>query len=211
MSFSVPIEFRSNMVVISNYCFKPFLLLCFLIALPLPTCSQPKSGTAATPTQQRDGQHDFDFEFGAWKIQLKRLVKPLTSSTSWLEYSGTSVVRKVWDGKANLGELEVSGATGRIEGLSLRTYNPQSHQWHIGWVNSADGTMGPAMIGAFKNGRGEFFNQESFNGRAIFVRFIFSDITANTFHFEQAFSDDGGKTWEVNWVANFTRVKDSGR
>jgi hypothetical protein len=105
----------------------------------------------------------------------------------------------------------VSGATGRIEGLSLRTYNPQSHQWHIGWVNSADGTMGPAMIGAFKNGRGEFFNQESFNGRAIFVRFIFSDITANAFHFEQAFSDDGGKTWEVNWVANFTRVKDSGR
>ena len=193
-------------MVILNYCFKPFLLLCFLIALP--TLSQPKSGTTATPTQQRDGQHDFDFEFGAWKIQLKRLVKPLTGSTSWLEYSGTSVVRKVWDGGANLGELEVSGATGRIEGLSLRTYNPQSHQWHIGWVNSADGTLGPAMIGAFKNGRGEFFNQETFNGRAIFVRFIFSDITANSFHFEQAFSDDGGKTWEVNWVANFTKVKD---
>ena len=160
-----------------------------------------------TPTQQRDGQHDFDFEFGAWKIQLKRLVKPLTGSTSWLEYSGTSVVRKVWDGKANLGELEVSGATGRIEGLSLRTYNPQSHQWLIGWVNSTDGTMGPAMIGGFKNGRGEFFNQESFNGRAIFVRFVFSNITANAFHFEQAFSDDGGKTWEANWIANFIKVK----
>lgn len=195
-------------MVILNCHFKPLLLLCFLIALPLPTWAQPKSDIRATPTQQRDGQHDFDFEFGAWKIQLKRLVKPLTGSTNWLEYSGTSVVRKVWDGKANLGELEVSGATGRIQGLSLRTYNPQSNQWHIGWVNSADGTMGPAMIGGFKNGRGEFFNQESFNGRAIFVRFIFSDITANTFHFEQAFSDDGGKTWEANWIANFAKVKD---
>jgi hypothetical protein len=184
------------------------VLLLFFLLIPHSVLPQSNTRTAATPTQQRDGQHDFDFEFGAWKIQLKRLVKPLTGSTSWLEYSGTSVVRKVWDGKANLGELEVSGATGRVEGLSLRTYNPQSHQWHIGWVNSADGTMGPAMIGAFKNGRGEFFNQESFNGRAIFVRFIFSDITANTFHFEQAFSDDGGKTWEVNWVANFTKVKD---
>jgi hypothetical protein len=195
-------------VVILNCHFKPLLLLCFLIALRLPTWAQPKSDIRTTPTQQRDGQHDFDFEFGAWKIQLKRLVKPLTGSTNWLEYSGTSVVRKVWDGKANLGELEVSGATGRIQGLSLRTYNPQSNQWHIGWVNSADGTMGPAMIGGFKNGRGEFFNQESFNGRAIFVRFIFSDITANTFHFEQAFSDDGGKTWEANWIANFAKVKD---
>ena len=183
------------------------VLFLFFLLIPHSVLPQSNTRTAATPMQQRDGQHDFDFEFGAWKIQLKRLVKPLTGSTSWLEYSGTSVVRKVWDGKANLGELEVGGATGRIEGLSLRTYNPQSHQWHIGWVNSADGTMGPAMIGAFKNGRGEFFNQESFNGRAIFVRFIFSDITANSFHFEQAFSDDGGKTWEANWVANFTKVK----
>ncbi len=183
------------------------VLFLFFLLIPHSVLPQSNTRTAATP-MQRDGQHDFDFEFGAWKIQLKRLVKPLTGSTSWLEYSGTSVVRKVWDGKANLGELEVSGATGRIQGLSLRTYNPQSHQWHIGWVNSADGTMGPAMIGAFKNGCGEFFNQESFNGRAVFVRFIFSDITANTFHFEQAFSDDGGKTWEVNWVANFTKVKD---
>lgn len=183
------------------------LFLCVLLLIPQSALPQFHP-TLATPTQQRDGQHDFDFEFGAWKIQLKRLVKPLTGSTSWLEYSGTSVVRKVWDGKANLGELEVSGATGRIQGLSLRTYNPQSNQWHIGWVNGADGTMGPAMIGGFKNGRGEFFNQESFNGRAIFVRFIFSDITANTFHFEQAFSDDGGKTWEANWIANFTKVKD---
>jgi hypothetical protein len=185
--------------------------LCGLsIVLFLPhAAARTNSGTTRASEQQRDGQHDFDFEFGAWKIHLSRRLKPLTGSTNWVEYDGTSVVRRVWNGRANLGELEVSGPAGRIEGLSLRTYNPQSHQWNISWVNSAEGTVGLPMIGEFKNGRGEFFNQEPLNGRAIFVRFIFSDITTNSFRLEQAFSDDGGKTWEANWVAIFSRTRDS--
>ena len=184
------------------------LLLCslLLLLLPLPLLAQSEVGPKAS-VQQQGGQRDFDFEFGEWKIDLKRRLRPLTGSTTWVEYSGTSVVRRVWNGAANLGELAVSGSAGRIEGLSLRTFNPQSQQWNISWCNRADGTVGPAMIGGFKNGRGEFYNQESFNGRAIFVRFIFSDITANTFQFEQAFSTDGGKTWEANWIATFSRVK----
>jgi hypothetical protein len=175
--------------------------------LPLPAFAQADASAAKPSAQQPDGQHDFDFEFGDWKAHISRRLKPLTGSTTWVEYDGTSVVRKVWNGRANLGELEVSGPQGQIQGLSLRTYNPQSRQWHIGWVNSADGTMGPPMIGGFKNGRGEFYNQEPFNGRAIFVRFIFSHITANSFQIEQAFSADGGKTWEANWIAKFSRVK----
>lgn len=176
-----------------------------LQAAPLLAQAEPAATKASV---QRDGQQDFDFEFGAWKAHISRRLKPLTGSTTWVEYTGTSVVRKIWNGRANLGELEVSGPSGQIQGLSLRTYNPQSHQWHIGWVNSADGTMGPPMIGGFKNGRGEFFNQEPFNGRAIFVRFIFSEIDTNSFRIEQAFSDDGGKTWETNWIAKFSRVKE---
>jgi hypothetical protein len=176
-----------------------------LCLVPLPAFAQSDSGATPRGEQQRDGQRDFDFEFGAWKAHISRLQKPLTGSTTWVEYDGTSVVRKVWNGRANLGELEVKGPAGRIEGLSLRTYNPQSHQWHINWSNSVDGAVGPPMIGGFKNGRGEFYNQESFNGRAIFVRFIFSEITANSFRIEQAFSDDGGKTWEPNWIAKFAR------
>jgi hypothetical protein len=127
-----------------------------------------------------------------------------------VEYDGSSVVRRVWDGKANLGELDVSGPAGRIQGLSLRTYNPESGQWHITWCNSKQGTLGPPMIGGFKDGRGEFYNQETLDGRAIFVRFIFSDITAKTFKLEQAFSADGGKTWEPNWIATFTKVSEPG-
>ena len=154
----------------------------------------------------KDGQHDFDFEIGTWKTRLKRLVKPLTGSTIWVEYEGTTVVTKVWNGKANLVELDVSGPAGRIEALSLRLYNPESKQWSLNFSNSTGGVMSVPTIGEFKNGRGEFYDQETLNGRAILVRFVISDITPNSCHFEQAFSDDGGKTWEVNWIATDTRV-----
>ena len=155
---------------------------------------------------QRDGQHDFDFEIGSWKARVSRLDHPLTGSSTWLDYEGTSVVRKAWDGRANLGELEVDGAAGHIEGLTLRLYNPQARQWNITWANSRDGTLDRAtMFGGFKDGLGEFFGQDSLNGRAIYVRFVFSNITPTSFRFEQAFSADGGRTWEVNWKAAFSR------
>jgi hypothetical protein len=174
---------------------------------PAPAHAQCDLAAASAVAQAvtRDGQHDFDFEIGTWKARLSRLEKPLASSTTWLEYEGTSVVRPVWKGRANLGELAVRGTTGEIEGLTLRVYNPQTRQWHISWANARDGMLGDPMSGEFKNGRGEFFGEELFNGRAILVRFVFSEITPSSFQFEQAFSDDWGKTWEVNWKASFTR------
>jgi hypothetical protein len=132
-------------------------------------------------------------------------VDPLTGSSTWVEYTGTSVVRKVWDGRANLGELQVDGPAGPIVGLSLRLYDPETREWKISWANSRDGALGPPMVGGFRDGIGEFYNQETFNGRAVYVRFIFSDITTNSFRLEQAFSADGGKTWEANWIARFER------
>jgi len=157
---------------------------------------------------ERDGQHDFDFEIGAWKTHLRRLVHPLTGSTTWIEYEGTSVVRKVWNGRANLVELEADGPGGHFEGLNLRLYNPESHQWSLSFAGGSGGALSPPTIGEFKNGRGEFFDQETLNGRAILVRLVISDITPESCRFEQAFSEDGGKTWEVNWIATDTRVKD---
>ena len=158
------------------------------------------------PAAQPDGQHDFDFEIGSWKARLSRLDRPLTGSTRWLEYEGTSVVRAVWDGRANLGELAVQGPAGRIEGLTLRLYNPRARQWNITWSNAAEGVLDRAtMFGGFTGGRGEFFGQDSLDSRAIFVRFVFSDVTSASFRFEQAFSADGGTTWQVNWKAAFTR------
>ena len=165
---------------------------------------------AQTPKapEQPYGQHDFDFEIGLWKTQLRRLVRPLTGSTTWVEYEGTSRVSKVLDGRANLVELNVSGSAGRIEGLSLRLYNPESRQWSLNFANINAGVLTPPTIGEFKDGRGEFYNQDTLNGRSILVRFIISDITPNSCRFEQSFSSDGGKTWEVNWIAVDTRIKE---
>ncbi len=172
---------------------------------PAPDTSKAKLQETAT---QRDGQHDFDFEIGTWKTHISRLLHPLTGSTSWVEYEGITVVRKVWNGRANLVELVADGPAGHFEGLSLRLYNPQSHQWSLNFSGSTSGRMSIPTIGDFKNGRGEFFDQETLNDRAIFVRFVILDVTPNSCRFEQAFSDDGGKTWEVNWIATDTRVKD---
>jgi len=157
---------------------------------------------------ERDGQHDFDFEIGSWNIHLSRLKDRLAGSTTWVDFDGTSVTRKVWNGRANLEEFQADSSQGHIEGLTLRLYNPQSHQWSIYWANGKDGILGQPMIGEFKNGRGEFFDQEPWKGRVVYVRFIWSDTTTKSPHFEQAFSDDGGKTWEVNWITNQTRVND---
>ena len=164
--------------------------------------------SVALPTPAPDGAHDFDFEIGTWKTELRRLRHPLSGDTVWVRYEGTSVIRRVWNGKANLVELDVTGPAGHIEGLSLRLYNPQARQWSLNFANSASGTMSVPTVGEFKNGRGEFYDQEAFNGRMILIRNVFSDITPNSYRFEQSFSDDGGHTWEANWIAIDTRIKE---
>jgi hypothetical protein len=167
------------------------------------------AASAPLEAEQRDGQHDFDFNFGTWKTHVSRLVHPLAGSTTWTEYDGVSVVRKVWDGKASLFELQVQGPAGHIEGVGLRLYNPESHQWNLNWTNSSIGVLDGAMIGEFEGGRGVFYGPDTFDGRRILVRNGFYDIEPDSSRFEQAFSTDGGKTWETNWVMTFTRSKDA--
>jgi hypothetical protein len=174
---------------------------------PLATSPLGAQANAQQTAAHRDGQADFDFEIGSWKTHLRRLLRPLTGSTTWAEYDGTTTVRQVWSGKANLVELDVTGPTGRIEALSVRLYNPQSRQWSLNFANSAGGTMAVPTIGEFKNGRGEFYDQETLNGRAILVRFLILPISTDSIRFEQSFSDDGGRTWELNWIAVDTRIK----
>src|SRR5215218_1111087 len=177
---------------------KAFKSLSLILIFAIPMLAQ---------TAQRDGQHDFDFEIGTWKTHLRRLQRPLSGSTTWVEYEGTTLVTKVLDGRANLVELKVNGPAGRIEGLSLRLYNPQSRQWSLNFANISDGQLTTPSIGEFKNGRGEFYNQDTYNGRAIFVRFVITKIADDQYRFEQSFSSDGGQTWELNWIAVDTRVK----
>jgi hypothetical protein len=168
--------------------------------------STPPRSSMETSASSAGGEHDFDFEIGTWKTHLRRLLKPLTGSTSWVEYDGTTVVRKVWDGAANLVELKVDGPAGHFEGLSLRLYNPTSKQWSLNFANRAGGGLSVPTIGEFRDRRGEFYDQEEVNGRAVLVRFVIIAVDTDTCRFEQAYSADGGKTWEVNWTAVDTRV-----
>jgi hypothetical protein len=162
---------------------------------------------AAPPPEaaMRDGQHDFDFNVGAWKTQIKRLVHPLSGSTEYIELNGTVTVRKVWDGRAQLEEIETDGPNGHWEGMTMFLYNPQSHQWNQTFANSKTGVLNRPLVGTFKDGRGELFSQDSLNDRSILVRGVWSDITPNSHRFEEAYSDDGGKTWEPVFIAMLTR------
>lgn len=154
-----------------------------------------------------DGQHDFDFHFGTFTTHISRLVHPLTGSTTWVQLVGTVRTRPIWDGAGNMEELEAGNADTHFKGMTLFLYNPDSHQWSQTFAASGDGVLSHSMFGSFKDGRGEFYDQEDFNGRMILVRFVWSDITPNSHHVEQAFSDDGGKTWEPNFIATLERVK----
>ncbi len=164
----------------------------------------------APADQERDGQHDFDGLIGSWKFHLKKLNNPLTGSNTWVEFEGTGVCFKIWDGRAQMDTVELDSPGVHIEGLTVRLYDPKSHQWRLYWANSRIGIMDPPQVGQFKNGRGEFYAQDTINGKTILIRFAWTNLNTDTPHFEQSFSDDGGKTWEVNWITDQTRVPDAG-
>jgi hypothetical protein len=187
--------------------FRSRLLPLILVVFPvLPAFAAAPQGRPPSVIAQRDGSHDFDWDVGAWKTHQRRRLHPLTGSDEWVDYHGTDVVRKLWQG-ANTGMIEADGPAGHLEIFTIRLYDPRSHQWSIDFTNPATGTLSKPVTGEFSAGRGEFYDQESYDGRQIFVRFSVSDITADSCRFEQAFSADGGKTWEVNFIVTETRVK----
>lgn len=181
-------------------------LLFFLAVLAAPLSAQTTSNPANLP--QRDGSHDFDFLIGNWKAHVRRLPDRLNNSNTWVEYDGISNHKKLLDSNANFEEFDVTSTDKklRIKAQTLRLYNPTSHQWSIYLVDLDNGTLSlPPMVGQFTGNRGEFFDQEDFKGRAIFVRYVWLNISPNSSRMEQSFSPDGGKTWEVNWICELSR------
>jgi len=182
------------------------LALALLLVLA-PLASVATDPGAETHAGAHDGSHDFDFDFGTWKTHSSRLLHPLTGSQDWVQMDGVTVVTKVWNGRANLAEYRAAGPAGVVELLALRVYNPNSHQWSINFATPNVGTLGAVPgVGEFRDGRVDFYDQEAINGRAVLVRFSIWDVTAEEARSEQAFSGDGGKTWEVNWITQYTRV-----
>ena len=155
--------------------------------------------------REHDGRTDFDFIIGRWKVHNRSLRERLKGSNDWQEFEGTSVARKVLGGIGNIDEITFDRETGPIEGMALRLFDPKSQEWSIYWSSSVTGVLDTPMIGKFENGRGEFFAQEVHGNQHVYSRFIWSGITENSCRWEQAFSPDGGKTWETNWIMEFTR------
>ena len=186
------------------------LVLLSLIVIGAMLAVQSLAQTASNPANlpQRDGSHDFDFLIGDWKAHVRRLPDRLNNSTTWVEYDGISNHRKLLDSNANFEEFEVTSTDKKlhIKGQTLRLYNPTSHQWSIYLLDLDNGTLSlPPVIGHFNGNRGEFFDQEDFKGRAIFVRYVWLNISPTSARMEQSFSPDGGKTWEVNWICELSR------
>ena len=173
---------------------------------------EPASDIAAgsEPMSTAPEGHEFDFDYGTWKTHSSRLLHPLTGSTTWMDLDGTTVVKKIWNGRGNIAEYKATGSSGTIELLALRWYNPNTREWNIDFATPNVGMLGSIPgVGVFKNGRCDFYDYEPINGKSVLVRFSIWAITPDTAQSEQAFSEDGGKTWEVNWINRYTRVKET--
>jgi hypothetical protein len=190
----------------STLAHKRILIACLATILLTATASSGEA-TPPAPAVTADGQHDFDWEFGAWRSEVRVLADPLSGSEEWLHFRGTSVVRSLMDGRANVVEFDVSGEAGRIEALNLRLYEPGSDRWSSTFVNMRDGLLTPSVYGGFDDdGVGRFYGEDQLNGRPIEVRFLIFRMGPDKARFEQAYSDDGGATWETNWIAVDRRI-----
>jgi hypothetical protein len=168
----------------------------------------PTTMTATAAALDRSGIHDFDFLAGEWRIHHRRLKERLAGSTEWIEFSGTQKAQLLMNGAANMDDNFMDMPGGAYRAVTLRAFDPKTGLWSIWWLDGRNphGPLDPPMRGRFENGVGLFFADDTFNGKPIRVRFIWSNITKTTARWEQAFSPDAGKTWETNWVMDFARV-----
>lgn len=181
------------------------IALCLLVgalsyaAHALPSAAPPAAAAA------RDGSHDFDFNVGVWHTHIRRILDPLSGSSQAVEFDGTVSVRKVWDGRAQLEEIEADKPDGHWEGMTLFLYNPQAHQWSQTYADSKLGEFEPPLIGDFRNGTGELFATDQLKGRTVLIRGVWSDITPDSHSFVESYSDDAGRSWAPAFIAHLTR------
>jgi len=148
-------------------------------------------------------ERDFDFLHGHWRVANRRLKDRLRGSDEWEEFDATALCRPLFAGDANVDEFTFPwGDTG----LTLRLYDPGSKEWSLYWSTRSTGRLLPPVVGTFTDGVGTFYGDDTEQGRPVRVRYIWSGITATSAQWEQAFSTDGGQTWETNWFMRLTRL-----
>lgn len=152
------------------------------------------------------GASDFDFLHGSWQVANAQLVSRLTGSDEWERFDALGDCRPILGGIGNIDDFRPSGAGwAGFEGASLRLFNPATALWSIYWADNVRCTLFPPLVGRFSDGVGEFYGDDQHEGVPVRVRFRWSWRGAITARWEQAFSADGGATWETNWIMRFTR------
>lgn len=176
----------------------------YVLSLILAYCMPLTAG--ATPAVDNSGTHGFDFEFGTWHVHHQ--VLKASGTSEWREFDGTSTTRSLMGGLADVEENTFYRPSGQTYGVALRAYDSKTGQWSIWWLDSRypSGAMDPPVQGSFHNGVGTFYSDSMLNGKMTRTRFIWSHITPTSARWEQALSTDGGKTWETNWIMDFTRT-----
>ena len=185
--------------------------LCVALVTPAVSVAQSSPGVAGSKNQAEGivpGLHDFDFLVGRWRVHHRKLKERLANNHEWIEFDGTLSSQPLMGGYANVDDdvFEVPGGTYR--GVAPRSFDAKTGQWSIWWLDSRTPTapLDPPVRGSFHNGVGTFYADDTFNGKPIRIRFIWSEITSTSCHWEQAFSPDGGKTWETNWIQDLKRA-----
>jgi len=182
------------------------LLLFATLSVTIPARSS-QDVPPVQPAANLGGLHDFDFLVGEWRVHHLRLKERLVDSHEWVEFDGTCAMRPLMDGWANVDDNVVNLPAGAYRAVGLRAYDAKSGQWAIWWLDGRNpfGELDPPVKGRFEQGVGSFYADDTLRGKPVRVRFTWSQITPVSAHWEQAFSPDGGKTWEVNWRMEFRR------
>jgi hypothetical protein len=188
------------------------LLFSALVVIPCTTLvfaqtsSEVAKAGSSTESVDHNGQHDFDSLAGTWKGHTKYRAHPFAESDTWVAFDGTETFQKIWDGA--MIELSEGANTNGPAGLMLYTYNPQSQQWYVYFASRKDGKVGLPNVGEFRNGRGEFFVQDTLNGKSLLNRYVWSQLASSSPRFEESWSSDGGRTWEPIRIVDLARASD---
>jgi hypothetical protein len=156
-------------------------------------------------TKSQEGAHDFDFLLGQWRVNHRRLQRRLVGDGAWVEFGGTMRAEPILDGRGNFDQNVIDLPAGRYRACTLRLFDPDAGTWSLHWIDGRRMSLDAPVVGRFRDGVGTFFGDDTHDGRPIRVRFLWSCITPTSARWEQAFSGDGGATWETNWVMDFVR------
>lgn len=177
-----------------------------LLAAAATSLSSNANARESAP-MSHDPVHDFDWLFGSWHVQHRRLKERLMNNTEWVPFDGTCVCQPLMAGAGNVDDNVLNLPEGSYRAVGLRAFNAKTKTWAIWWLDGRNPhSIEVPVQGGFEDGVGTFIADDMLRGKPIKVRFQWSKITRMSARWEQAFSPDGGRTWEVNWMMEFTRT-----